>query len=148
MPVLFVSILSSMFTQATLNAALNATCGVALLFGYAFIRRKNIPAHRVSMLTATAASVVFLVSYVIYHLRVGSVHFQGAGWTRPAYFSLLISHTTLAVINVGFVAVTLTRALRGQFDRHRRIAPTTWWIWLYVSVTGVLVYFMLYHWFR
>ncbi len=136
-----------MLTQASLNAALNATSGVALLFGYAFIRRRNVPAHRLSMLTATCASVIFLVSYVLYHLRVGSVHFQGIGWTRPAYFSLLLSHTSLAVVNVGFVAVTLTRALRGQFDKHRRIAPYTWWIWLYVSVTGVLVYFMLYHWF-
>src|SRR5271156_1537933 len=82
----------TMFTQATLNAALNATSGVALLFGYAFIRRKNVPAHRLSMLIATGASIVFLVSYVLYHLRVGSIHFQGTGWTRPAYFSLLISH--------------------------------------------------------
>ena len=137
-----------MLSQAALNAALNATSGVALLFGYGFIRRKNISAHRIAMLTATSASIVFLVSYVIYHLRVGSVHFQGTGWTRPAYFSLLLSHTSLAVVNVGFVAVTLTRALRDQFAAHRRIAPYTWWLWMYVSVTGVLVYFMLYHWFR
>jgi uncharacterized membrane protein YozB (DUF420 family) len=136
-----------MISQATLNAALNASSGLALLAGYFFIRRGNVPAHRLSMLTATTASIIFLVSYVIYHLRVGSVHFQGTGWTRPAYFSLLLSHTTLAVVNVGFVAVTLTRALRGQFAAHRRIAPYTWWLWMYVSVTGVLVYFMLYHWF-
>jgi len=136
-----------MISQATLNAALNAASGVALLAGYIFIRRGNVPAHRASMLTATAASVIFLASYVIYHLRVGSVHFQGAGWTRPAYFLLLISHTSLAVVNVGFVAVTLTRALRENFPGHRRIAPYTWWFWMYVSVTGVLVYFMLYHWF-
>jgi uncharacterized membrane protein YozB (DUF420 family) len=137
-----------MFTHATLNAGLNATSGVALLFGYAFIRRGNVPAHRASMLTATGASLTFLVSYVLYHLRVGSVHFAGTGWTRPAYFSLLLSHTTLAIVNVGFVGVTLARALRGRFDLHRRIAPYTWWLWMYVSVTGVLVYFMLYHWFR
>ncbi len=136
-----------MLNQATLNAALNASSGIALLIGYVFIRRGNVPAHRLSMLTATGASVIFLVSYVLYHLRVGSVHFQGIGWTRPAYFSLLLSHTSLAVVNVGFVAVTLTRALRGRFEAHRRIAPYTWWIWMYVSVTGVLVYFMLYHWF-
>ena len=137
-----------MLDHATLNAGLNATSGLSLLFGYAFIRRGNVPAHRVSMLAATTASVIFLVSYVVYHLHVGSVHFQGTGWTRPAYFSLLLSHTVLAVVNVGFVAVTLTRALRGRFDLHRRIAPYTWWLWMYVSVTGVLVYFMLYHWFR
>ena len=136
-----------MFDQATLNAGLNASSGVALLAGYVFIRRGNVPAHRASMLTATAASVIFLISYVLYHLRVGSIHFTGTGWTRPAYFSLLLSHTTLAVVNVGFVAVTLTRALKGRFAEHRRIAPYTWWMWMYVSVTGVLVYFMLYHWF-
>ena len=136
-----------MISQATLNAGLNAASGLSLLAGYAFIRRGNVSAHRASMLTATGASIVFLISYVIYHLRVGSVHFQGTGWTRPAYFSILLSHTTLAVVNVGFVAVTLTRALRAQFDAHRRIAPYTWWLWMYVSVTGVLVYFMLYHWF-
>jgi len=136
-----------MISQATLNAALNATSGVSLIVGYSYIRRGNVPAHRASMLTATAASIVFLISYVIYHLRVGSVHFQGTGWSRPAYFSLLLSHTTLAVVNVGFVSVTLVRALTQKFDAHRRIAPYTWWLWMYVSVTGVLVYFMLYHWF-
>ena len=136
-----------MLDQATVNAILNASSAAALLAGYIFIRRGNVPAHRASMLTATAASVIFLVSYVLYHLRVGSVHFTGTGWTRPTYFSILLSHTTLAVVNVGFVAVTLTRALKGRFAEHRRIAPYTWWIWMYVSVTGVLVYFMLYHWF-
>jgi len=136
-----------MLSQATLNAALNATSGISLLVGYRFIRRGNVPAHRAAMLTATTASVVFLISYVIYHLRVGSVHFQGTGWSRPAYFSILLSHTVLAVVNVGFVALTLTRALQQKFDAHRRIAPYTWWLWMYVSVTGVLVYFMLYHWF-
>jgi putative membrane protein len=137
-----------MIHQATLNAALNASSGLALLAGYVFIRCGKVGAHRIAMLTATAASLIFLVSYVIYHLRVGSVHFQGAGWTRPAYFSILLSHTSLAIVNVGFVVVTLTRALREQFAAHRRIAPYTWWLWMYVSVTGVLVYFMLYHWFR
>lgn len=136
-----------MISQATLNASLNAASGVLLLVGYACIRRGKVSAHRLAMLTATATSLAFLVSYVLYHLRVGSVHFQGTGWTRPAYFSILISHTSLAVVNVGFVAVTLTRAFREQFASHRRIAPYTWWLWMYVSVTGVLVYFMLYHWF-
>jgi uncharacterized membrane protein YozB (DUF420 family) len=135
------------FSQAALNACLNATSGVSLLVGGVFIKRRNIPAHRAAMLVATGASLVFLASYVAYHLRVGSVHFLGTGWSRPAYFSLLLSHTTLAIVNVPFVVVTLTRALRGRFDLHRRIAPWTWLIWMYVSVTGVLVYFMLYHWF-
>ncbi len=136
-----------MISQATVNASLNAASAVFLLAGYICIRRGNVSAHRLAMLTATGSSIVFLVSYVVYHLRVGSVHFQGTGWIRPAYFSLLLSHTSLAVVNVGFVAVTLTRALREQFAAHRRIAPYTWWLWMYVSVTGVLVYFMLYHWF-
>jgi len=136
-----------MISQATLNAGLNASSAFFLVAGYAFIRRGNVSAHRASMLTATSASIAFLVSYVIYHLRVGSVHFQGTGWARPMYFSILLSHTSLAVVNVGFVAVTLTRALRDNFAAHRRIAPYTWWLWMYVSVTGVLVYFMLYHWF-
>jgi putative membrane protein len=136
-----------MISQATFNASLNAASAVFLLAGYVCIRRGNVPAHRLAMLTATGTSIVFLVSYVDYHLRVGSVHFQGTGWIRPAYFSLLLSHTSLAVVNVGFVAVTLTYALREKFAKHRRIAPYTWWLWMYVSVTGVLVYFMLYHWF-
>ena len=136
------------FNQASLNASLNAGSGLALLAGLGFVRRGNVSAHRVSMLVATGASLAFLVSYVAYHLRVGSVHFAGTGWSRPVYFSVLLSHTVLAVVNVGFVAVTLTRALRGRFELHRRIAPYTWWMWMYVSVTGVLVYFMLYHWFR
>jgi putative membrane protein len=137
-----------MISQATLNASLNGASALFLVVGYICIRRGNVPAHRLAMLTATGTSIAFLVSYVAYHLRVGSVHFQGTGWIRPAYFSLLLSHTSLAVVNVGFVAVTLTRVLREQFAAHRRIAPYTWWLWMYVSVTGVLVYFMLYHWFR
>ena len=136
-----------MFSHAALNASLNATSACFLGLGYFFIRRKNIPAHKLSMLAATCASLTFLVSYIVYHLRVGSIHFTGRGWTRPAYFALLISHTTLAVINVPLVATTLTRALRGQFDRHKRIARITLPIWSYVCVTGVLVYFMLYVWF-
>lgn len=137
-----------MFSHAALNAGLNATSGVSLLAGFYFIRRHNVPAHRLAMLTATAASFTFLVSYVVYHLRVGSVHFAGTGWSRPAYFSILGTHTLMAVVNVPLVVVTLVRALRGRFDLHRRIAPWTWSVWMYVSVTGVLVYFMLYHWFR
>ena len=136
-----------MLSHAALNATLNATSACFLAAGFLFIRRKNIFAHKLSMLAATCASLTFLVSYVLYHLRVGSIPFAGRGWTRVGYFSLLLSHTTLAVVNVPLVAITLTRALRGRFDRHKQIARWTLPIWAYVCVTGVLVYFMLYVWF-
>src|SRR5713226_257756 len=116
-------------SHAALNASLNATSAGFLGLGFFFIRRKNILAHKFSMLAATCASLTFLVSYVIYHLRVGSVHFPGRGWSRPAYFALLLSHTTLAVVIVPLVAVTLTRALRGRFDRHKQIARWTLPLW-------------------
>ena len=96
------------------------------------------------MLAALAASTAFLVSYLYYHYQVGSVAFQGRGWIRPIYFAILISHTVLAVAIVPLVLVTLTRALRGQFDRHRRIARWTFPLWLYVSITGVIIYLLLY----
>ena len=136
-----------MLSHAAFNASLNATSACFLGIGYFFIRRKNILAHKVSMLAATCASLTFLISYVVYHLRVGSVHFPGHGWSRPAYFSLLLSHTTLAIVNVPLVAVTLTGALRGRFERHKQLARWTLPLWSYVCVTGVLVYFMLYQWF-
>ena len=97
------------------------------------------------MLAAVITSSLFLVSYLYYHAHVGSVHFQGQGWSRPVYFSILISHTTLAAAIVPLVIITLSRALRQRFDRHRAIARWTYPIWLYVSVTGVIIYFMLYH---
>jgi uncharacterized membrane protein YozB (DUF420 family) len=97
------------------------------------------------MLLACACSTAFLVSYVIYHLQVGSVRFQGEGWIRPVYFTLLGTHTVLAVTIVPLAVVTLARALRGNFERHRRIARWTLPAWLYVSATGVIVYFLLYH---
>jgi uncharacterized membrane protein YozB (DUF420 family) len=99
------------------------------------------------MLCALACSMLFLVLYLYYHAHVGSVRFQGQGWSRPVYFTILISHTILAAAIVPLVIVTLTFALRGRFDRHRTIARWTYPLWLYVSVTGVLIYFMLYHWF-
>lgn len=111
------------------------------------IRRGRMAAHRAFMLLAVGCSTAFLVSYVLYHLRVGSVHFQGHGWVRPFYFGLLLTHTVLAITILPLVAVTLTRALRERFDPHRRIARWTLPIWLYVSVTGVIVYMMLYHWY-
>jgi uncharacterized membrane protein YozB (DUF420 family) len=128
----------------TLNALLNATSGVLVLTGYVFIRRGRIAAHRACMLSAVTASVVFLTSYLIYHYHHGATRFPGAGWARPAYFIILFSHTILAVTIVPFVVITLRRALKGQFDRHRRIARWTFPMWVYVSATGVIVYLILY----
>ena len=129
----------------TLNAALNALSAVFLVSGYFMIRRRRIAAHRACMLLACASSTAFLVSYILYHLRAGALHFAGQGWVRPAYFTLLGTHTVLAAAIVPLVLITLSRALSQQFDRHRRIARWTLPIWLYVSVTGVVIYFLLYH---
>jgi putative membrane protein len=129
----------------TLNAALNSASAVLLLCGYGFIRQRQIFAHRLCMLGAFTCSTVFLVSYVYYHVHAGILHFHGQGWIRPVYFTLLTSHTILAVTILPLVLITLYRALRGQFERHRRIARWTLPLWLYVSVTGVVVYWLLYH---
>jgi uncharacterized membrane protein YozB (DUF420 family) len=102
-------------------------------------------AHRAVMLTALTTSALFLISYLYYHYHVGSVHFRGQGWSRPVYFTILTSHTILAAVIVPLIIITLTRALRERFDRHRMIARWTFPLWMYVSVTGVIVYFMLYH---
>ena len=128
----------------TLNASLNATSAVLLVLGYRFIRRRAISAHRACMLAAFAVSIVFLVSYVVYHAQVGSVHFPGTGFVRGVYFTILITHTILAALVPPLAVVTLYRALRGNFERHRRAARWTFPVWLYVSVTGVVVYVMLY----
>lgn len=129
----------------SLNAGLNATCAVFLLLGYRFIRRQQVTRHKACMVTAFALSVAFLVSYLAYHFQVGSVPFRGVGWIRVVYFTILISHTVLAILIVPLAVTTLYRALKGQFDRHRRIARWTLPIWLYVSLTGVVVYWMVYH---
>jgi uncharacterized membrane protein YozB (DUF420 family) len=102
-------------------------------------------AHRAVMIAALTSSTLFLTSYLYYHYHVGSVHFQGQGLSRPLYFSILISHTILAIVIVPMVIITLSRALRERFDRHRAIARWTFPLWMYVSVTGVIVYVMLYH---
>src|SRR5256885_5195062 len=102
-------------------------------------------AHRAVMLAAVAVSTLFLISYLYYHAHVGSVRFQGRGWSRPIYYSILASHTLLAITIVPLVIITLIRALRERFDRHATIARWTYPLWLYVSVTGVVIYFMLYH---
>jgi putative membrane protein len=128
----------------TVNAALNSLSAVFLFAGFLFIRAKNISAHRACMLSAFTCSILFLVSYLIYHYQVGSVSFKGQGWLRPVYFSILITHTVLAVTVVPLASITLIRALRTKFAAHRRIARWTFPVWLYVSVTGVVVYLMLY----
>jgi uncharacterized membrane protein YozB (DUF420 family) len=128
----------------TLNAALNATSAVLLLLGWALIRRRKIDAHRRAMLSAFGCSIVFLVSYLVYHFQVGSVRFQGTGTVRTVYFAVLLTHTVLAAAVPFLAAITLSRALARRFDRHRQIARWTLPIWLYVSVTGVVVYWMLY----
>jgi uncharacterized membrane protein YozB (DUF420 family) len=127
-----------------LNALLNATSAVLLFLGWRLIRRGRREAHRRAMLAAVACSTLFLVSYLVYHAQVGSVRFQGQGAIRTVYFTILISHTILAVAVVPLVLVTLVRALQARFDRHRRLARITFPIWCYVSITGVIVYWMLY----
>lgn len=129
----------------TVNAGLNVLATTFLAFGYVWIRRGDMRRHRACMLAACGMSAAFLVSYVIYHWNVGSVPYQGEGWLRTVYFSILISHIVLAIAIVPLVAVTLLRALRGSYRRHRRIARWALPIWMYVSVTGVVIYLMLYH---
>jgi uncharacterized membrane protein YozB (DUF420 family) len=127
-----------------LNAALNTLATVFLLTGYVFVRQKKIAAHRLCMLGALAASAAFLTSYVVYHANVGSRPFTGTGPIRIVYFAVLISHVLLATAIVPMVLMTVSRALAGRFDPHRRIARITWPLWMYVSITGVIVYLMLY----
>jgi putative membrane protein len=127
-----------------LNAGLNAASFVLLLVGFYFIRRGRVSAHRASMAAALAVSGLFLVSYVIYHYNYGSVRFTGQGLVRPVYFFILITHVILAAAIVPLVVVTVRRALVGDYARHRRVARWTYPLWLYVSITGVVVYLMLY----
>ena len=127
------------------NASLNATATVLLLTGYSLIRQGKREQHRKVMLAAFGVSILFLICYVIYHAQVGSVKFQGQGWLRPVYFTILITHVILAATVPVFAVITLRRALKGDFAKHRKIARITYPIWLYVSITGVIVYLMLYH---
>ena len=133
-----------MISAPALNAVLNSSSAVFLSAGYVQIRRHRIASHRACMIVAFCCSVVFLVSYVIYHLHAGVIRFAGQGWIRPVYFTLLGTHTVLAIVIVPLAIITLSRALTAKFDRHRLIARWTLPIWLYVSVTGVIVYFLLY----
>jgi uncharacterized membrane protein YozB (DUF420 family) len=129
----------------TLNAVLNATSALLLAAGYLAIRGRRVRTHRACMAAAFTTSVAFLVSYVVYHLNAGTTRFPGEGWVRPVYFTILGTHTVLAAL-VPFLAVaTLTLALRGRFTPHARLARWTLPTWLYVSVTGVVIYVLLYH---
>jgi len=129
-----------------LNATLNGASAVLIGSGLYFIRSGRINAHRRMMLAAFVTSCLFLMSYLYYHLvlRAGVTHFRGQGISRPVYFSILASHTFLAAVVVPFILVTLARALKGNFQRHKAIAPYTFAIWMYVSITGVVIYLMLY----
>jgi putative membrane protein len=127
------------------NATLNAATSVLLVTGYVLVRRRRLAAHRAAMTAALVLSTAFLLSYVVYHAVAGSVRFTGQGVIRPVYFTILLSHIVLAAGIVPLVLTTVWRAWSGRFDRHRRIARWTLPLWLYVSVTGVLVYWMLYH---
>jgi len=130
-----------------LIASLNGISAILLLIGRYLIARGKLAAHRASMIGAVVASTLFLACYVYFHAHVGDIHFLGQGVWRTVYFWLLIPHVTLAIVIVPMVIITLSRGLRGRYDRHRAIARWTWPLWMYVSVTGVLVYFMLYQWF-
>ncbi len=137
-----------MFSHAALNASLNGVSAVLLAGGYAAIRSGKIAVHKVLMISAFVVSSVFLVSYLVYHYRVGHVAFHGQGWIRPVYFVLLTTHTILAVVIVPMILVTLRRAWLEKFDRHRAIARWTLPLWFYVSVTGVIVYLLVYQIYR
>jgi len=128
-----------------LNAILNSTSAILLIVGYRFIKRGQINAHRLCQTSAVVTSTVFLISYLTYHYYHGDTRFLGQGIIRPIYFTILITHVILAIVIVPLVLITFYRALRMDFVRHRRIARWTLPLWLYVSVTGVIVYLMLYH---
>src|SRR5579862_344312 len=133
-----------MFSHAALNASLNGTSAILLTGGYAAIRSGKVAVHKRFMIAAFLVSTIFLVSYLVYHYRVGHVAFQGQGWIRPVYFVLLTSHTILAIVIVPMILVTLRRAWLEKFDKHRAIARWTLPLWFYVCVTGVIVYLMVY----
>lgn len=135
-----------MFVSAlpAINATLNATSGILLLIGYALIRARRTAQHRRFMIAAFVSSSLFLICYVVYHAQVGSVRFTRQGIVRPIYFTILITHVTLAAVVLPMAILTLSRGLKGRYPQHRRLARWTLPIWLYVSVTGVLVYVLLY----
>jgi putative membrane protein len=126
------------------NAGLNGTSAILLFTGYSFIRSRNVAAHRACQIGALCVSVLFLASYLTYHYYHGATHFPGTGIVRPIYLTILLTHTVLAIVIVPLIILTFYRALRNDFTRHRRIARITLPLWLYVSITGVIVYLMLY----
>lgn len=128
----------------TLNAGLNLTAACLLAAGFYFVKTGRVNAHRAMMVAALLTSVLFLTSYLYYHAHVGSKPYQGVGFLRTVYFTVLISHTILAAVIVPLILTTLTFAVRGRFDKHRTWARWTWPMWMYVSVTGVVIYVMLY----
>ena len=130
-----------------LIASLNGASAVLLLIGRYMIARGRMAAHRAFMIAAVVSSALFLACYVYFHVHVGNIRFLGQGIWRPIYFLILIPHVTLAIAIVPMVIITLIRGLRARYDTHRAIARWTWPLWMYVSVTGVLVYFMMYQWF-
>lgn len=129
----------------TLNALLNTTSAILLVRGYLFIRQRRIEAHKKTMLAALCVSAAFLASYLVYHFNVGSVRFQHTGPIRAVYLTILLTHTVLATAVAPMALITVWRAWNGNFEKHRTLARVTLPIWLYVSVTGVIVYLMLYH---
>lgn len=135
------------FALATLNASLNSLSAVLMLLGYRAIKRKDIETHKRFMLAAFTSSSVFLASYLTRFVMFGDTKFQGEGWVRYLYFGILIPHVILAVLVAPAVVYTLLKGLRGEHDTHRRIASKVFPVWVYVSVTGVLVYMFLYQWF-
>ena len=129
------------------NASLNALSGILLFIGWRLILQKRIAQHRAAMLAACGTSVLFLISYLTYHYAAGATKFAGTGYIRPVYFFILITHTILATAILPFVILTVWNGLKMRVPQHRRVARWTLPMWMYVSVTGVLVYFFLYHWF-
>jgi putative membrane protein len=134
----------SLSSIPAINATLNSICFVFLVSGYSFIRRGKVAWHRACMLAAFVCALAFLTLYVYFHIHAGIIRFGGQGWIRPVYFTILISHTILAIVNLPLVIITLSFALRLKFPTHRRWARWTLPIWLYVSFTGILVYWLLY----
>ncbi len=129
----------------TINAVLNTLSAVLLFLGYLKIQARNIDAHKKIMLSALVSSALFLISYLIYHSQVGSVPYPHRDWTRPVYFAILIPHVILAALMLPFIGILVRHAWRGNFLKHRRLARWVWPVWMFVSITGVLIYLMLYH---
>ncbi len=126
------------------NAILNGFCTIFLLLGFIYIKRGDIKTHQKCMVTALILSALFLTSYLIYHSQVGSVPYPHRDWTRPIYFAILIPHIILATVNVPFIIALVWRAYKGEFNRHRHLARWVWPSWIFVSITGVIIYLMLY----